>query len=221
MLAEQFTAQRPLERYGYADRPLREPVLREIRDSAGEISAVVTRNSYGCHVLNTVQAMFVDVDLPEGAESLADASIAKADAWARRQPGWGWRVYRTQAGLRLLATHQLFHPEDPTCQEVFQATGCDPLYQKLCQTQRCFRARLTPKPWRCELPNPPSRWPFDDARDEKRYSQWDARYQSACAAWATCQLVKTVGSGEIHEAIAPLIALHDDVSRVRSNLPLA
>ncbi len=140
-LAEQFTTRGRPERYGYADRPLREPVLREMRDSAGEVSAVVTRNSYGCHVLNTAKAMFVDVDLPERVENLAAVSIAKADAWARQHPGWSWRVYRTQAGLRLLATHQLFNPEDALCQTVFDATGCDPLYKKLCQTQSCFRAR--------------------------------------------------------------------------------
>jgi hypothetical protein len=220
-LAEQFATRGQLERYGYADRPLREPVLREIRDSGGEISAVVTRNSYGCHVLNTARAMFVDVDLPEGVENLAAVSIAKADAWARQQAGWSWRVYRTQAGLRLLATHQLFHPEDAICQAVFNATGCDPLYKKLCQTQSCFRARLTPKPWRCELPNPPSRWPFEDTGAERQYAQWDARYQSVCAGRATCQFVSTVGSGEVHEAIQPLIALHDDISGVNSGLPLA
>ena len=192
-----------------------------MRDSAGEVSAVATRNSYGCHVLNTAKAMFVDVDLPESVENLAAVSMAKADAWARQHSGWSWRVYRTQAGLRLLATHQLFHPEDAICQTVFNATGCDPLYKKLCQTQSCFRARLTPKPWRCELPNPPSRWPFENTSAERQYEQWDAKYQSTCTAWAACQLVTTVGSGEIHEAIAPLIALHDGMSRANSRLPLA
>jgi hypothetical protein len=65
-VAEGFAAVgRPDRRYGYADRPLREPVLRELRTSEGELAAVVTRNSYGCLVLNTVRVMFVDVDLPE------------------------------------------------------------------------------------------------------------------------------------------------------------
>ena len=49
----------------YPNRPFREPVLQEIKNDAGETAAVVTRNSYGCLVLNTARVMFVDVDLPE------------------------------------------------------------------------------------------------------------------------------------------------------------
>ncbi len=49
----------------YLDRPMREPVLREVKKDNGELAAVVTRNSYGCLVLNTARVMFVDVDLPE------------------------------------------------------------------------------------------------------------------------------------------------------------
>ena len=101
--------------------------------------------------------MFVDVDLPEGVENLAAVSMAKADAWARHHSGWSWRVYRTQAGLRLLATDQLFHSEGAICQAVFNATGCVPLYKKLCETQSCFRDRLTPKP---------CRWPFENTSAE-------------------------------------------------------
>src|SRR4051812_44578624 len=49
----------------YPDRPFREQVLQQMKTSAGDIAAVVTRNSYGCLVLNTSRIMFVDVDLPE------------------------------------------------------------------------------------------------------------------------------------------------------------
>jgi hypothetical protein len=47
----------------YPNRPGRELVLEEIKNAAGELLAVVTRNSYGCRVLNTARVMFVDVDL--------------------------------------------------------------------------------------------------------------------------------------------------------------
>ena len=39
--------------------------MQEIKNGSGEAAAVITRNSYGCLVLNTVRAMFVDIDLPE------------------------------------------------------------------------------------------------------------------------------------------------------------
>src|ERR1017187_2083814 len=49
----------------YPDCPFREPVIQEIKNDVGETAAVITRNSYGCLVLNTARVMFVDVDLPE------------------------------------------------------------------------------------------------------------------------------------------------------------
>src|SRR5678816_4754768 len=65
-LAERFarTGQWPQHEYGYLDdRPVREPVLREIKDESGQLAAVVTRNGYGATVLNCARAMFLDVDL--------------------------------------------------------------------------------------------------------------------------------------------------------------
>lgn len=232
-LEMQFNPDRPSPRYGYGNRPLREPVLREMVDTSGQVSHVVTRNSYGCQVLNSSQALFVDVDLPENApkaggllgslfggraatpEDRIKSAIAKAADWTATQPGWNWRIYRTKAGLRLLATHALFDPADPVCESVFDAVAADPLYRKLCQTQKCFRARLTPKPWRCGVPNPPTRWPFADLLAERKFADWEARYQSACRLKATCQLLEP-GRGHIHSELQALIELHDDMTRANS-----
>ncbi len=228
------------ERYGYPDRPLRELVLREFRNDAGELSAVVTRNSYGCQVLNTARAMFVDVDIPppshsaklgsaiaslfgrkpQTPEDLAQAAIAKAEVWAKSQSSWNWRIYRTSAGVRLLATHALFDPADRMCQTVFDAVDADPLYRKLCQTQECFRARLTPKPWRCEIGNPPSRWPFPSPSAEAAFTSWNRDYQAACQPKASCRLLRG-SDGYIHPELRPLVTLHDEMTRANSPLPLA
>ncbi len=64
-------------------------------------------------------------------------------------PDWGWRIYRTKAGFRLLATHRPVFPSEPLAEEAFQEFKADILYRKLCVNQKCFRARLTPKSWRC------------------------------------------------------------------------
>lgn len=231
-LAAQFAAGgKPGERYGYTDRPLREPVLREMRDSSGKLAAVVTRNSYGCQVLNSTDALFVDIDFPLGRpkgllgwlfgnrtatnEAATKDSLSKAGAWARAHPGWNWRIYRTKAGLRLLATHAIFDPTDPLCEQVFNAVDADRLYRKLCQTQKCFRARLTPKAWRCKLSHPPARWPFDNAAGEQAFANWDAKYQAACRGKATCLLVDK-GSGQVHAELRELVALHDEMTHAMS-----
>jgi len=39
--------------------------------------------------------------------------------------------------------------------QVFDTLGADPPYRRLCRTQKCFLARLTPKPWRCGVAKPP------------------------------------------------------------------
>jgi len=218
-LADRFaTGEFPPKQGGYyPNRPCREPVLQEIKNDTGELAAVITRNSYGCLVLNTARVMFVDVDLPEPKPAglfkkffgksdttpviTQDSAIAKVENWTRNNPDWGWRIYRTRAGLRLLATHALFDPEAAASDGVFDALGADPLYRQLCKTQKCYRARLTPKPWRCGVRTKPERWPFLDARAEKHFQKWDAQYQSFAAGWATCELVKKIGNDTVHPAV--------------------
>jgi hypothetical protein len=230
-------------RYAYGERPLREPVLGEIEAPSGEIDAVVTRNSYGALVLNTARVMFIDVDAsPQAAggqrggllrrwfgRSAAAApepgpssgTPAKAEEWTRRNPGWGWRVYRTRAGFRLLATHELFDAASAVEGPVFQELGADPLYGELCKAQGSFRARLTPKPWRCGIGNPPERWPFADAGAEARFQEWERRYRKACEGKAVCDLVAVVGNPEVHAGVRDVLALHDKMTGAESKLPLA
>ncbi len=229
----------PQQRRGYyPNRPFREPVLQEIRNAAGEIAAVVTRNSYGCLVLNTARVMFVDVDLPEPKRpglfqrlfrkpapappgNPMDNVVAKAEQWARRHDGWGWRIYRTRAGLRLLATHALFEPETAVSDGVFEALGADPLYRQLCKAQKCFRARLTPKPWRCYADVPPCRWPWASEKEEARFKQWEVEYQSVADDYATCELIRKVGNSDVHADVQLILGLHDETTRAESKLELA
>lgn len=230
----------PPKHWGYyPNRPFREEILQKINDGKGEISAVVTRNSYGCLVLNTARVMFVDIDLPEpkraggffrrlfGKPEVAaprnpqDEALARIETWTRRQPEWGWRIYRTRAGLRLLATQNLVEADSEVARGVFEALGADPLYQKLCQTQKCFRARLTPKPWRCGLYSKPERWPWADDRSENRFRKWEAKYHSSTLDWATCESLRPIGNPVVHPEVQAILKLHDDTTRAGAKLQLA
>jgi hypothetical protein len=224
-------------RYAYADRPLREPVLRELRNGAGELAGVITRNSYGCLVLNTARVMFIDVDQAAtnspgggllrrlfGKSSTAPAAstnFPEAEAWLARHPGWGWRIYRTRAGLRLLASHALFDPAQAETDAAFQAVNADPLYRQLCRVQKSFRARLTPKPWRIGVGAPTGRWPWPDADAEARFREWEQQYLSACGDWATCQLAATLGNGAMAPEVQLIVGVHDEATRAQSALKLA
>jgi len=223
----------------YPDRPLRELILQEIKDNTGQLSAVVTRNSHGCLVLNTARVMFVDIDLPEpkasggffrrlfGKPDLpppADEqrlAIANIENWTRNHPEWGWRIYRTRAGLRLMAMQGLVEADSEVAEGVFEALGADPLYRKLCKSQKCFRARLTPKPWRCGIRRNPERWPWLDAKAESEFQKWQAQYQSSSSNWAACQFVSQIGNPAVHAEVQPIVKLHDDATRAASKLQLA
>lgn len=230
------------QRYCYGDdRPMREEVLREFRAPDGSLRAAITRNSYGCLVLNTADLMFVDVDAPEAKESAWLAGLfgfrepdhtrdpdafmntlaARVLDWISRWPNWGWRVYRTAAGVRLLASHEPFASDHATCQTVFEMFEADPLYRKLCATQKCFRARLTPKPWRCGMDKPRGSWPWADEKTELRFRKWEAEYAKAAERHATCHLIGQFGRKDFDPALRELVELHDRATRAESRLPLA
>lgn len=223
-----------LDPYGYPDRPMREEVIHEFAPSDG--SAAVTRNSYGCLVLNTTHALFVDIDEPAAEPDIfrAIASLfgkkkttfdgtvmEQAKQWTAARSGWGWRVYRTKAGIRLLATHQPIAAENPLTEEVFHAFKADILYRKLCVNQKCYRARLTPKSWRCGVDRPVHRWPWLTPEDEAEFRQWEQSYRAVAADYATCKLLGQVGNATIHSALAPLVEFHDKATGVGSDKPLA
>jgi hypothetical protein len=232
----------------YPNRPVREQVLEEFYDLAGDKASIITRNSYGCLVLNAARAMFVDIDLdgesrnPATGEIIYEASggffanlrrsfgsrvtgeeraIAKVEEWTRQHSDWGWRIYRTFAGLRLLATHALIDSDAGITADVFQSVDADPLYRQLCKTQKCFRARLTPKPWRCGVDKAPERWPFLTPKRENAFNSWKAKYEAAAENYATCKFLQSVGTETIHPDVQSVLTVHDNATRASSKLQLA
>jgi hypothetical protein len=159
--------------------------------------------------------------LKGGDEAVARARI---DRFAADHPDWGVRLYRTPAGLRLLVTHRPFDPNDPAVREFFAAVGADPVYVRMCLNQQCFRARVSPKPWRVgigkHMKPRPGVWPVRPERLPDR-QEWIAAYEAASAGFAACEFIDTVGSGVIHPGLAAVIKLHDDLSRATSGLPIA
>lgn len=239
----QWLKERPAERaqYGYGAGPLREEILR--RDETSAVPIVVTRNRYGAEVLNVENALFIDIDETDTdgarARSLLDTVMSlfraapekprqtstgvqeRTAAWVRRNSAFGFRVYRTCGGYRLLATQAPIHVESADAERALGELGADPLYRRLCKSQRSFRARLTPKPWRIGIESPPHLWPHTSSRAHDESSQWLARYREASAAYAVCDLVATVGDPKIAKELQPLVAFHDDACGVNSGKQLA
>lgn len=229
--------------YLYGDRPLPEPVLQEFQ------SAVVTRNVYGAEVLNTSDLMFIDVDKqpiqnnsakpsalkmglraffgksPAPAEFAPPAQkdhpeVRKIQSVADRNNLTG-RIYSTAAGYRVLITSSSFRPGDSAAEDMLRQFGSDPLYIRLCRLQESFRARLTPKPWRCGLRNPPVMFPFETPLEQSRFDAWEKTYAGASGRFATCRFMASFGSGRVVSGFEELVRYHDRETKAASSLPLA
>lgn len=249
-LAVRLAAGEPFpERYLYGrGRPLREETIEVVASDDGEPTAVVTRNGYGCLILNTARAAFVDVDLdldlrapeapsprlgrtlfavmfgaaaPRPREPAPVAPPKALVSWLAADDERGARVYRTAAGYRYLLTHATFDPASAECAVAFTALGCDPLYLQLCRAQKSFRARLTPKPWRCGAGSFRVPYPCRDEREAERVAMLLRAYEPKANRYATCAFVAALGSATVAPAIAPIVAFHDKATRAGSGLPLA
>jgi hypothetical protein len=131
------------------------------------------------------------------------------------------RIYKTAAGYRVLIFNMRFDPSSTQSETLLREFGSDALYIRLCKMQESFRARLTPKPWRLGMPQPPVSFPFEGANEEARFYEWVGKYTAASARFATCRFVAGFGSGPLDPGLQPLIAYHDRETKIGSPLPLA
>jgi hypothetical protein len=149
--------------------------------------------------------------------------LARVAEVIRLHPEAHLRVYRTPAGLRVLAMHRTFDPEDPAVAEFFAVLGTDPLYVRMCKHQKCFRARVSPKPWRIgiktHLVPRPGVWPVKPEWLPKR-KEWVEAYEARALSHASCRLLETVGSPQVTPETQSVQRLHDELCRAISDLPL-
>jgi hypothetical protein len=241
-LIEAFLDQRELTHYDYGHAPLREEITNTLHDAQGNRVALVTRNRSGVLVLNAERVMFVDVDFPRTTAGAAarhffarlfgrpstppetqheDQARARIEEFVAARPEWNLRLYRTRAGLRGIVTHALFQPQSDASLDALQQMGSDALYVRLCQAQDCFRARLTPKPWRCGHHNNRVRFPVENDAAAQEFAQWVADYDALHRRFATCRFLAEIGSGRVHPEAQQIIDLHDFVTRCQDSLDLA
>jgi hypothetical protein len=220
--------------YLYGERPLREEIVRSLGEPGGPSEALVTRNRYGALVLNTAQVPFIDVDCPEAGALLRlvhflkrkplvtpDVALERIRAACERRRRHAFRIYRTAAGFRVLVTDLLLDPRSAATQDLLADFSADPAFAKLCKLQGSFRARLTPKPWRLDLPLPPGQHPREERDVRDRFAEWMQQYERASEGHATCRFLGTAGAGRTALEARAIVEEHDRVARATSGLPLA
>lgn len=224
---------RRTDEYYPTDRAIREQIIEEFHDGDQRM-VVISRNSYGCLVLNTPDVFFADVDLPLPGGCLGalfGASGTKTSDFEKRlldnmgqvvgrHQEIGLRLYRTAQGYRIAVTSDVIPATEARSMKLLDELEADRTYVSLCRSQDCYRARLSPKPWRCGIEKPPARFPFLGPGDEAKFEQWRNQYEAKSHEWATCAIVGNLGSQRMHPRVESVLKLHDHYA-LNDDKPLA
>lgn len=224
--------------YAYCDGTLHELILQEIRSQDGQLLGVITRNSHGVSVLNTNTIVFIDIDLPpkprvasgllsrlfgkkpDQSPDPKEQAMDRLRGYCKSSSARGVRVYETYAGLRAMLTTERLDPTGDEVRTLFERLGADQLYTRLCRSQECYRARLSPKPGRLPVGWPPGRFRIDH-EPSAQLQRWEGSYKEACASHAVCRLLEDIGAPAQHPDILKIQQLHDEYCGVGVGLPLA
>jgi len=127
------------------------------------------------------------------------------------------RVYDTAAGVRLIVTGRDFDPAGKQAQALMSDVHADPLDATLCRRQRCFRARLIPKPHRLKCRTTRVVFPRDETQDAE-HAAWVTQYEAASQGRAVCTFVQALGRRSQPNA---LVEYHHSLTHALGKLPLA
>ena len=163
--------------------------------------------------LSTLQRRFITT--PE------QRSLALIRNFSQQHPHWHLRVYRTPKGYRILAMHQIFDANGKEAQLMFEAIKADPHYVRMCKNQNCFRARISPKPWRIGM----NRlrlgiWPVDP-QDLAIREAWVREYEQHAKHYSSCRFVEQFGSQIVNAKAKQVQLLHDQYCKSGTHLDLA
>src|ERR1043165_519687 len=156
--------QKGISPYQSGDEPIIDPEGLYDLDAT---NAWLTVNQYNALVLNTSNMLIADIDFGDprlnrfaGArdcddviKNLHDLALLDDHLYCFddfRFITQVYRVYRTHSGCRVICTSAAMPWQETgwLVERFMRFLRGDPKYIELCQVQKCYRARLTPKPWR-------------------------------------------------------------------------
>ena len=214
-----------LEEYEYACGQLREEVIEEIVGADGGLIGAVTRNRYGALVLNAATVLIADIDVPRpglldwlrslfgrGPKKDKTYYLDQVYTFSGRNPEHSLTVYETHSGLRVFVTGEEYAPESEAAGIILELLHSDTLYRKLCLSQKCYRARLTPKPWRCGMDRPPNHFPRETAEQQGTFGRWLLEYTRRSRSHSVCKPMATLGPGTMTDTARRILKAHDAIA---------
>jgi len=202
---------------------IREEILQIIDDHSA-----ITRNRYGAQILNVEKLLILDIDKPKssfgglfkkkdaGSDKSRIFDMVRKLAVSAKYKDYSYRIYETYQGARVIVSGSDFDPRDRETQKMMNEFNCDPLYTRLCVKQGCYRARLTPKPYRMKMQAYKVRFPGNG--DEPEFQQWLTNYESESRNFSVCQFIEQLGAGHV---LNDVIRLHDEMTGINYRQPLA
>ncbi len=198
---------------------------------------IITRNKYGALVLNSAHIMIIDIDNPKfkrlsEINTLLELVIHIIKKIVLFRSGilgiigrklsrnkfehLYSRIYETPNGYRLIILGEDFDAKSIKSEKIMKSLRADRSYTNLCNLQNCYRARLTPKPWRIGVKRPKIIFPFRTEEEEKVHQAWVNNYQTVSEGFAACRLVKEIGK-PIQNRV---VEYHDKFCKALSGLPM-
>jgi hypothetical protein len=125
-------------------------------------------------------------------------------------------MYETYQGARVIVTGRDFDPRAAETKRIMDEFHCDPLYITLCIKQGCYRARLTPKPYRMKMPRYKVQFPREE--NDLEFQQWLAAYEGESRNFNVCRFIEQVGG---QHYVTDILHLHDEITGANYRQPLA
>ncbi len=204
-----------------------EPLIKEwICDEIDEKN-IITVNRYGAKVLNTTEYTILDLDdIPWefwdifGGTKGFDKKTLILQRFKKRiaknsSLGDDMRIYETTKGLRIICKKYI-SPKVDGFRGLMAKFKVDRIYAYLCMTQDCYRARLTPKPFRIKQTPMRIKSPLDC--ETEAYVSWSAEYERKSKSYSVVKLIETIGSDFSSDRA---IHYHDRICSCGSFNPLA
>ncbi|WKZ35591.1 MAG: hypothetical protein QY332_18430 [Anaerolineales bacterium] len=202
---------------------IREEILHTVDEDT-----IITRNRYGAQVMNSEHLMFLDIDHPKTTfgsffkkgspaqqKELIFDMVRKLAARSKYQ-GQSFRLYETYQGARVIVQGRNFHTQDHATRDMMNEFNCDVLYTAICKKQGCFRARLTPKPYRMGMKAYKVKYPRESV--DIQFDHWLQNYENRSRSFSVCKFIGQIGSDS---GTFEAVRLHDEITGAGIKLPLA
>ena len=204
-----------------------EVAIKEHVDEILDDSNIISICRYGAKVLNTEQYTILDLDdypidffdclKPLRKLSRKERIVFKFEEKIERYPilGTDFRIYETTKGIRVIGK-KYFEPAGKEYRKLMRKLNVDWIYIQLSQKQRCYRARITPKPYRMKFRTIKVTSPL--ICETENYQNWATEYEEKSRAFSVVRLIKTIGNDFQYDRV---IQHHDRVCNASANNKLA